>query len=66
LLDGSVDLADIARMNDWIDVKADNDMRIERWERETVNAEIMKSFLISLGSILMARVPRNLMPPLRE
>ncbi|MDU7197813.1 MAG: NTP pyrophosphohydrolase [Enterobacteriaceae bacterium] len=35
LLDGSVDLADIARMNDWIDVKADNDMRIERWERET-------------------------------
>jgi hypothetical protein len=34
LLDGSVDLADIARMNDWIDVKADNDMRIERWERE--------------------------------
>jgi hypothetical protein len=47
LLDGSVDLADIARMNDWIDVKADNDMRIERWERETVNAEIMKSFLIS-------------------
>ncbi|MDV2876279.1 DUF6889 family protein [Phytobacter diazotrophicus] len=34
LLDGSVDLADIARMNDWIDIKADNDARIERWENE--------------------------------
>ncbi|AUU90270.1 NTP pyrophosphohydrolase [Enterobacteriaceae bacterium ENNIH3] len=34
LLDGSVDLADIARMNDWIDIKADNDARIDRWERE--------------------------------
>ncbi|MEI9625793.1 DUF6889 family protein [Phytobacter diazotrophicus] len=34
LLDGSVDLADIARMNDWIDIKADNDVRIERWENE--------------------------------
>jgi hypothetical protein len=34
LTDGSVDLADIARMNDWIDIKADNDARIARWERE--------------------------------
>lgn len=31
LKDGSVDLADIARLNDWLDVKADNAARIERW-----------------------------------
>ncbi|EGT5186452.1 NTP pyrophosphohydrolase [Cronobacter sakazakii] len=31
LKDGSVDLADIARMNDWLDLKADNNNRIERW-----------------------------------
>lgn len=32
LKDGSVDLADIARMNDWLDIKADNNARIRRWE----------------------------------
>jgi hypothetical protein len=26
-----VDLADIARMNDWLDLKADNEYRIARW-----------------------------------
>ncbi|KDA93344.1 DUF6889 family protein [Pantoea agglomerans] len=31
LLDGTVDLADIARMNDWLDLKADNEERIRRW-----------------------------------
>ncbi|EOY67311.1 hypothetical protein H253_5040 [Klebsiella pneumoniae KP-7] len=31
LKDGSVDLADIARMNDWIDLKADNENRIAKW-----------------------------------
>ena len=31
LKDGSVDLADIARMNDWLDLKADNEHRIARW-----------------------------------
>lgn len=31
LKDGSVDLADIARMNDWLDLKADNDYRIAKW-----------------------------------
>ena len=31
LKDGSVDLADVARMNDWLDMKADNSARIERW-----------------------------------
>jgi hypothetical protein len=34
LKDGSVDLADIARMNDWIDIKADNDARIRKWEKD--------------------------------
>ncbi|XWJ93505.1 DUF6889 family protein [Phytobacter ursingii] len=34
LKDGSVDLADIARMNDWIDIQADNDARIRKWEKE--------------------------------
>lgn len=34
LKDGSVDLADIARMNDWLDLKADNNARIRRWEQE--------------------------------
>nr|WP_166653677.1 NTP pyrophosphohydrolase [Erwinia rhapontici] len=34
LKDGSVDLADIARMNDWLDLEADNDARIERWREE--------------------------------
>ncbi|UBN53042.1 DUF6889 family protein [Pantoea agglomerans] len=33
LKDGSVDLADIARMNDWLDLKADNNNRIERWRK---------------------------------
>lgn len=31
LKDGSVDLADIARMNDWLDLKADNENRIAKW-----------------------------------
>ncbi len=31
LKDGSVDLADVARMNDWLDLKADNDYRIAKW-----------------------------------
>lgn len=34
LKDGSVDLADIARMNDWLDLKADNNNRIERWRQD--------------------------------
>ncbi|MFT4466101.1 MAG: DUF6889 family protein [Sodalis sp. (in: enterobacteria)] len=34
LKDGSVDLADIARMNDWIGLTQDNEVRIARW-RET-------------------------------
>ncbi|WP_315313134.1 DUF6889 family protein [Pantoea vagans] len=34
LKDGSVDLADIARMNDWLDLKADNNARIRRWEQD--------------------------------
>ena len=34
LKDGSVDLADIARMNDWLDIKADNNARIRRWEKD--------------------------------
>lgn len=33
LKDGSVDLADIARMNDWLDLKADNEYRIEKWRQ---------------------------------
>lgn len=32
LKDGSVDLADIARMNDWLDINADNKARIRKWE----------------------------------
>ncbi|MBS9442288.1 DUF6889 family protein [Photorhabdus heterorhabditis] len=31
LLSGVVDLSDIARMNDWLDLKADNEARIARW-----------------------------------
>ncbi|NIF20259.1 DUF6889 family protein [Candidatus Pantoea multigeneris] len=34
LIDGTVDLADVARMNDWLDLKADNEARIRRWEQE--------------------------------
>lgn len=34
LKDGSVDLADIARMNDWLDLKADNENRIARWRQD--------------------------------
>ncbi|WP_158780597.1 NTP pyrophosphohydrolase [Pantoea sp. BAV 3049] len=33
LVDGTVDLADIARMHDWLDLKMDNDNRIERWRQ---------------------------------
>lgn len=32
LKDGSVDLADIARMNDWLDINADNKARMRKWE----------------------------------
>lgn len=31
LKDGSVDLADIARMNDWLGLKQDNEARMARW-----------------------------------
>ncbi|ESB00506.1 hypothetical protein HMPREF1619_03343 [Klebsiella pneumoniae 909957] len=34
LKDGSVDLADIARMNDWLDLKADNEYRIAKWRED--------------------------------
>ncbi|MCT6589177.1 NTP pyrophosphohydrolase [Pantoea dispersa] len=34
LLDGTVDLADVARMNDWLDIKEDNDARIRRWQQD--------------------------------
>jgi len=33
LKDGSVDLADIGRLNDWLDLKADNQHRIEQWKQ---------------------------------
>ncbi|EPC4306035.1 DUF6889 family protein [Cronobacter sakazakii] len=31
LKSGTVDLCDIALMNDWLDLKADNRARLERW-----------------------------------
>ncbi|ELY9423068.1 DUF6889 family protein [Cronobacter dublinensis] len=31
LKSGAVDLCDIALMNDWLDLKADNQARLERW-----------------------------------
>lgn len=34
LKDGSVDLADIARMNDYLDMKADNEYRIATWRKD--------------------------------
>jgi len=34
LKDGSVDLADVARMNDWLDLKQDNENRIARWRQD--------------------------------
>lgn len=34
LKDGTVDLADIARMNDWLDLKDDNAYRIAKWRAE--------------------------------
>lgn len=34
LTDGSTDLADIARMNDWLDINADNKARIQKWESD--------------------------------
>ncbi|ASN14923.1 hypothetical protein NB703_003069 [Pantoea ananatis] len=34
LKNGALDLADIARMNDWLDLKADNNARIRRWEQQ--------------------------------
>ena len=34
LKNGSVDLADIARMNDRLDLKADNENRIARWRQD--------------------------------
>lgn len=33
LKDGSVDLADIARLNDWLDLKADNHNHIVEWKQ---------------------------------
>ncbi|WP_147199261.1 NTP pyrophosphohydrolase [Pantoea sp. MBD-2R] len=33
LKDGSVDLADIARLNDWLDLKAENHYRIAQWKQ---------------------------------
>ncbi|WP_392440508.1 DUF6889 family protein [Edwardsiella piscicida] len=34
LRDGSIDLCDIALMNDYLAVKADNQRRIERWRED--------------------------------
>ncbi|HBX3035890.1 TPA: NTP pyrophosphohydrolase [Klebsiella pneumoniae] len=34
LKDGSLDLADIARMNDWLDLEADNEYRIAKWRED--------------------------------
>lgn len=34
LTDGKLDLADFARMNDWLDLKADNEARIARWRAD--------------------------------
>jgi hypothetical protein len=31
LLDGSIDLFDIARMNDWLDVENENRARVAEW-----------------------------------
>ncbi|PAV10826.1 NTP pyrophosphohydrolase [Arsenophonus sp. ENCA] len=31
LKDGSIDLADLAEMNEWIDIEQDNEARIARW-----------------------------------
>jgi len=35
LKDGSIDLADIAMMNDYLDLKADNEARIEKWRADS-------------------------------
>lgn len=34
LKDGTLDLADLARMNDWLDLKAENEDRIRQWEKD--------------------------------
>ncbi|MFC0228682.1 DUF6889 family protein [Serratia aquatilis] len=34
LKDGTVDLGDIALMNDYLDLKADNAVRIEKWRND--------------------------------
>ncbi|MBC3228298.1 DUF6889 family protein [Serratia fonticola] len=34
LKSGAVDLFDIALMNDYLDVKAENERRIEKWSRD--------------------------------
>lgn len=34
LKDGTLDLADFARMNDWLDLKAENEDRIRQWEKD--------------------------------
>lgn len=38
LKDGSLDLADIARMNEWLDLQAENQQRIERWRAARENS----------------------------
>jgi hypothetical protein len=50
-------------MNDWLDLKADNDYRIAKW-REAMNAETLKDFLISLGFKVDEAGARKLMPSL--
>jgi len=37
LKDGSIDLADIARMNDWLEIKAENKERIEKWRADNAS-----------------------------
>ncbi|WP_209420777.1 DUF6889 family protein [Klebsiella michiganensis] len=34
LKDGSLDLADFARMNEWLDLEADNEYRIAEWRED--------------------------------
>jgi hypothetical protein len=47
-------------MNDWLDLKADNEYRIANGER-LMNAETIKDFLVSLGFKVDEAASGNLM-----
>lgn len=70
LKDGTVDLADIALMNDALDVQADNQLLLEQYSEQkkveiNMSDTVIRDFLVSLGFLQITKALEKWAMPLK-